>query len=75
VPDAAAPLDVAAAAAVVEAVLADAADEEDLLMELLLLLETFLPLPLLDGAMAEEAVTTVAAIACVGFHLEGLSPT
>ena len=73
-PDAAAPLDVAAAAAVVEAVLADAADEEDLLMELLLL-DTFLPLPLLDGAIAEEAVTTVAAIACVGFHLEGLSPT
>ena len=73
-PDAAAPLDVAAAAAVIEAVLADAADEEDLLMELLLL-DTFLPLPLLDGAIAEEAVTTVAAIACVGFHLEGLSPT
>lgn len=73
-PDAAAPLDVAAAAVVVEAVLADAADEEDLLMELLLL-DTFLPLPLLDGAIAEEAVTTVAAIACVGFHLEVLSPT
>jgi len=75
VPDTAAPLDVAAAAAVDKAESTVAADVEEEGPRMgLLLLDIFFSLPLLDGAIAGDAVTTVAATACVVFHLDGLSP-
>ena len=46
------------------------ADDDPLL--LLLLLCIFLPLPLLDGEIAGEAVMTDDPTACVGFHLDAL---
>jgi len=65
---AAAPLCVVAADAALVALLAVLeADEESLAT--LLLLDIFLPLPLLDGEIAGEAVT---ATTCVGFHFEAL---
>lgn len=49
-------------------------EPEDGLFLLMLLLETLLPLTLPDGGIAAEAVKPDTATACVGFHLDALSP-
>lgn len=67
----AAPLCVAAAEATFAAPLTVPEPEDELLLSPLLL-KTFLPLELPDGAIAAEAVKSDAATACVGFHLDAL---
>jgi hypothetical protein len=68
----AAPLCVTAAdEALVAPLAASEADDEALVT--LLLLDIFLPLPLLDGETAEEAAMADAPTARVGFHFDALS--